>query len=457
MIDTMRDSKREPSGASRLGRNTWQYALVGVLFGTPFPVIATGLRLSQARLGLNAANFLMAQTGDPLLWMIDTAPLFLGLLAGLAGIRQDALAARNTQLQDREGELTSLKNGLEQRVAQRTDELAVRNTQLRAAVDLTRELAEIREASNLASRSVELFAERFPGYLVELHLVEASTQTAVLQASSERRGAGNAGAGRSVRVGDPSLVGQAALLGRVRVGPVIQASEGSEPAEPGISGHRGEIALPLNARGQVLGVLSLRPGPGTAMGEMDRELLQLLADQLAAGLDRARLLEEARASLLQLQAVTGQRTREGWQEFAREQGLAFRYAAEGVRPIASGIKDNDQRTMRVPLVIRGHEIGALAFRPSGRQTWSDADRDLAEKAATQVALALENNRLLEETRQRAFLEQRVSEISDRFSRSIDMDSLLQTAVRELAALPEVTDASVFVSPGVTTGKADDLD
>jgi GAF domain-containing protein len=113
--------------------------------------------------------------------------------------------------------------------------------------------------------------------------------------------------------------------------------------------------------------------------------------------------------------------------------------------------------MRVPLVIRGHEIGALAFRPGGRQAWSDADRDLAEKAATQVALALENNRLLEETRQRAFLEQRVSEISDRFSRSIDLDSLLQTAVRELAALPDVTDASVFVGPGLTTGRAGDLD
>jgi GAF domain-containing protein len=66
--------------------------------------------------------------------------------------------------------------------------------------------------------------------------------------------------------------------------------------------------------------------------------------------------------------------------------------------------------------------------------------------AIQVALALDNSRLLEETRQHAVHEQTVNEITARFNRSLDVDTLLQTAVRELAALPEVTEASVFIKP-----------
>jgi GAF domain-containing protein len=81
--------------------------------------------------------------------------------------------------------------------------------------------------------------------------------------------------------------------------------------------------------------------------------------------------------------------------------------------------------------------------------WTDADRDLAEKAAIQVALALENMRLLEETRNRAAQEQRLSEFSARLGQSVDLDTLLQTAVRELATLPEVAEASVYLNPAAS--------
>jgi hypothetical protein len=54
--------------------------------------------------------------------------------------------------------------------------------------------------------------------------------------------------------------------------------------------------------------------------------------------------------------------------------------------------------------------------------------------------------LLEDTRQRALHEQRLSELSARLGESVDLDSLLQTAVRELAALPDVADATIVLNP-----------
>lgn len=71
---------------------------------------------------------------------------------------------------------------------------------------------------------------------------------------------------------------------------------------------------------------------------------------------------------------------------------------------------------------------------------------MAERVASQVALAVENARLLEESQRRAAREQKVSEFSNRFSRSLDVDVLLQNAARELRSLPQVDEVSVFINP-----------
>jgi len=53
-------------------------------------------------------------------------------------------------------------------------------------------------------------------------------------------------------------------------------------------------------------------------------------------------------------------------------------------------------------------------------------------------------RLLEDAQQRARQEQTIGELSTRFSQSLDIDSLLQTAARELGQLPDVSEVSVFI-------------
>jgi len=82
----------------------------------------------------------------------------------------------------------------------------------------------------------------------------------------------------------------------------------------------------------------------------------------------------------------------------------------------------------IPLVLRGQEIGSIALQRKDRAEWTEPDQDLVKKVAIQVALALDNSRLIEETRQHAVHEQTVNEISGRFNRSLDVDTLLQTAV-----------------------------
>jgi GAF domain-containing protein len=76
--------------------------------------------------------------------------------------------------------------------------------------------------------------------------------------------------------------------------------------------------------------------------------------------------------------------------------------------------------------------------------WTEREQQLADQVAAQVALALDNARLLEETQLRAAREQTISAMSSRFSQTTDLDMLLKLAVQELHQLPNVTETTIFI-------------
>ncbi|MHB8347591.1 MAG: putative bifunctional diguanylate cyclase/phosphodiesterase [Acidiferrobacterales bacterium] len=89
-----------------------KYTVFGALFGLCFPIgsiaflwLAGDMSLSQ---GLMAA-IAHAHTRNPLLYVIDSAPLFLGFFARFAGVRQDRIRR--------------FSEGLEQEVAEKTESL----------------------------------------------------------------------------------------------------------------------------------------------------------------------------------------------------------------------------------------------------------------------------------------------------------------------------------------------
>jgi len=91
--------------------NARRYAIYGALFGAFFPLAGT---LFQAGM-LGGAGSIGDRIGQvqamPLMWIIDTAPFFLGLFASLAGRRQDEIvaieAARRAAFAATAGELFS--------------------------------------------------------------------------------------------------------------------------------------------------------------------------------------------------------------------------------------------------------------------------------------------------------------------------------------------------------------
>ena len=102
------------------------------------------------------------------------------------------------------------------------------------------------------------------------------------------------------------------------------------------------------------------------------------------------------------------------------------------------------KAISAPIMLRGQKIGNISIARKGDAVWSKLDKDLIEEVASQVGLAIDNIRLLEEATQRAKQEQTIGKLAARFSQSLDLDTLLQTAARELGQLPDVSEVSVFI-------------
>jgi GAF domain-containing protein len=135
--------------------------------------------------------------------------------------------------------------------------------------------------------------------------------------------------------------------------------------------------------------------------------------------------------------------REAWSKKLDEQNHAFTYTPLGVRA-ESSIKPANAGSLKTSITLRGQEIGGIALSRKDNIEWNANDEELIREVANQVGLAVDNLRLLEDAQQRAKQEQTIGELATRFSQSLDIDSLLQTAARELGQLPDISEVSVFI-------------
>jgi len=89
------------------------YTLYGVVFGLLFPIVGTLIDAFLSYGHIDLEGLLHCQMSNPLLWIIDSAPVWLGLVARVAGRRQDRLQEIIT---DMDGIISERTRELEQAV-----------------------------------------------------------------------------------------------------------------------------------------------------------------------------------------------------------------------------------------------------------------------------------------------------------------------------------------------------
>jgi GAF domain-containing protein len=251
--------------------------------------------------------------------------------------------------------------------------------------------------------------------------------------------------------------------------------------------------LPLKVGTQTIGALDLQSVEDTFLEEEEVAVLQTLADHLALAIENARLLRRTETQLDELTTLYRRYSQQVWQELPASLAVAYRQGQmqtgsialqalrnglgikgirepnnQGAETLELGLLDpptsdsspsghsagvegtepeRDEKLLTVPVNLRDETIGVLGFRKEDTSTgWSASERALVEAVASQMALALENVRLYQEAQQLAQREQTLNQMTALFARSTDIDTVLQTAVRELGKLPNVSEVSVHVGP-----------
>lgn len=373
-------------------------------------------------------------------------------LAAIDNYRTGTERARLNEVNTANLELQNMRSTLEQRVRERTSALDRRSSQLEAASYVSRQTAAIQDPKVLLANVVDLITSQFGYYHAAVFLLDDRGKYAILQAASSDGGKRMLEKGHRLEVGREGIVGYAAYQKRARTALDV-GDEAVFFNNPDLPNTRSEVALPLTVHNKVIGVLDIQSYDQGAFTQDDLNTLQALADQVALAIDNDRLLSESQAALKQLQEMTSESTYRTWRNRLSRKSHGYVYTPSGVSTLANPeqsleparLENPFEDKLIIPISLRNSKIGQITLKRRGKNSkWSEREQQLGNQIADQVALALENARLLEETQLRAAREQSLSNISSRFGQTTDMDTLLKLAVQELHQLPNITEASIFI-------------
>lgn len=450
-------------------KNALNFFLLGVLFGLIFPIIATVITVSDMGMAVTIPNILTVQDQTRLLWIIDTAPLFLGILAAIAGFRQDQLETVYQQIEKRleeetrlRTELNTLNQKLEQRVEERTLDVERRSSYIEAATEVGHAATSIYRLDELLPKVVDLITEKFGFYQSGIFTLDERNEFAELKAASSEGGKRMLARNHRLKVGEQGLVGYVTSTGQARI--ALDVGEDAVHFNtPELPGTRSEIALPLYYGGRIFGTLDVQSTEAGAFSEDDISALSVLADQVSMAINNALLFEELQTSLESERKAFGEVSRVAWQDFIRQSGSwGYRYRNSRISPTETNWPEDMSRaistqeivhanpekpTLSVPIKISGKPIGAIRLsKDYGMMNWTDDEVDLVQVLTERLGEALESARLFQATQQQAVQEQLSSEISSQLRQTLDIDTVLKTAAKQLGDAFNAREVVIRMAP-----------
>jgi GAF domain-containing protein len=337
---------------------------------------------------------------------------------------------------------------LESLVDERTRELNRRSAYLGATTAIAREAAAVLgDPQRLLDRAVEVVGERFGFYHVGIFAIDPSGQWAELQAASSEGGRRMLARGHRLRVGEQGIVGSAAAAGTYR----LAMDVGQDAAffdNPDLPETRSEVALPLRAREQVIGVLDVQSAEPEAFADEDVGVLQALADQMALAVSSARLFRQVEESAEAERRARGELGREAWRALlSARPDLGYRGDRQHLVPIhdlpepevadalqraETTLDAEEGKRLAIPLRVGGQVIGVVhGVKGEAGRRWTQDEIAILEALSEQLSVAAERARLYRETQRSAARERAIGQVTGRIRQSLDLETMLRTAASEM--------------------------
>ncbi|MBN1584522.1 MAG: GAF domain-containing protein [Anaerolineae bacterium] len=410
-------------------------------------LVNVGVGISALILAV-AASYLFAR--DITIPIVDLATTAAQIAAGKYELavrvrREDEMGTLARAFNSMTVQLRDLIGSLERRVAERT-------RGLEAAAEVSRVTTSELDIERLLPRVVDLVQERFGLYYVGLFVVDEDEEFAVLRAGTGEAGRTMLSQGWRLPIGGESMIGQCMATGQ----PGVKQTGGDQSVRfdnPLLPQTRSELALPLRYGRRVIGAMTVQSARESAFEEADITILQNMADQVAVAVENAHLFAETQASLARAEQLQRRYQGQVWAGYLRARTISgYERIRSKMTPLGGEpLRELEQLTQAyadggtpaggalsravvegtklvVPIVQAGRVVGALGFE--GRE-WSAEEVALVEALSEQLAQAAENQRLIEETQERAARERLTRETIDRIRGADDMSSIMQLAAQAL--------------------------
>ena len=437
-------------------RATVLYSIAGLILGFALPIFATILETVSRDLAVTLPNLVAVQRQTILLWIIDTTPLVIGPLSYFLGLRQDKMTQLNASLESKiqteeelRGQLSLVNNSLEQEVRSATEKLERHAQFVDSAVNIGRAATSIYEIRELLDRVVNMISERFDFYQVGIFFLDSANEYAVMQAASSEGGKRMLARQHRLKVGEEGMVGYVTSQGLARI--ALDVGEDAVHFNtPELPQTRSEMTLPLFYGGRVFGALDVQSTEPNAFSEDDIDSLTVLADQVSMAINNARLFSELQESLEAERKAFGQVSRQAWHSLIRRSGtMGYAYSSNDQRTMpteptwpqemAQALQKGEvvntfehNNSISVPIFIAEKPVGVIRLRkPETGLNWSEDEVELIQTLTDRLSQALESARVYQSSQMLALQEQLTTNISSQLRQTLDIDTVLKTAVREL--------------------------
>lgn len=168
-----------------------------------------------------------------------------------------------------------------------------RASQLEATAQISERVGQILDLDVLLPQVVNLIRERFNYDHVQVFLMDANDDYAILRASTGEAGEKLLSINHKLQKGSASVIGQVTANNRVTIASDTADAKVVHKPNQYLPKTRSEMALPLVVKGRVAGALDVQSNQRSAFGDEDVQTLSTLAAQISVAIDNARLYEDA--------------------------------------------------------------------------------------------------------------------------------------------------------------------
>jgi len=210
-------------------------------------------------------------------------------------------------------------------------------------------------------------------------------------------------------------------------------------------GMRAMLVYALIAGSQPVGLLVITYREPRLFMAAETQPLLALTGQVAVTLRNQQLVREEAIAVKQLDEVNRRLTNQAWEEYARATGSVT--YKEDIGPATNASSVAAPTVLATPIMIHGEEVGVLSLEDTAPdRKWTPSELALSRAVAGEVAIALENARLIEETEKRAQRERTINRITSRIRNAPSIDQMLAVAAQELRAETRAARSVAEIAP-----------